>query len=166
MTDPIVYITLSIAWGAGCFLGGVATGTRLASLMEVTRLSTPVKTPSKNPVDNRSWFRRGNAWLGVFVAAIGLVTVLQWYIQGSRTDEVVRCQQAYVTGFADALDARSTAARDQAEKQDELWFIVNRGFEAPSPDLREEFRKKLAEYVSARQKAKEAPPIPEPPRSC
>jgi hypothetical protein len=178
INDTVLYITLSIPWGVAGWLAGFVTGYRAilwSRTMPTTLIDRPTEAPPKSPDTALPWYRRSRFWLGTAVAAIGLFTAGQWYFQGEDTQRVAEdtkriatCQAAYANGFADAIDARTKESYAVADGQDQLWMIFQEGVGATPPaDIRERFRVKLNEYLTARAKVKAAQaenPLPPAPR--
>lgn len=179
LNDTVLYLALSIPWGVAGWLAGFVTGYKAITWSRTmpTLIERPIETPSENvsnePIE-APWYRRSQTWLGVAVAVIGLVTAVQWYFGGAETRRVAeethrlaQCQAAYANGFADAIDARTKENAAVASGQDALWTLVDKGFTAPSPELRDEFQRQLRIYLDARAKAREAQienPYPPAPR--
>ncbi len=155
----LVYIVESLPWAVGGLIVGFLLGVNVRrKLAETERDVTEPR---------RWWPPNGMVILGLFVALLGVATAVQGYWLGSRTDEIARCQLAYSQGFADAIDARTQAAQEVTNAQDELWRTVQRGFQVPGPDARTQFEKQLNDYLAARQKSKatqEQNPYPPAPR--
>jgi hypothetical protein len=171
ITDTVIYLILSVPWAAAGFLAGFTAGVKADVWSHaMPTIERPTATPSDNPEDEPSrapWYRRSQTWIGAAVALVGVVTGIQWYIQGADTKRLVECQNAYASGVADALDARTEAQRSVTEAQDGLWFLINQGLAAPSPEIRDQFRAKLDQYVHAREESKKTQaekPYPAAPR--
>lgn len=105
--------------------------------------------------------------LGVVIAALGVFTAVQSYVQSEATERLTACQQAYTDGFADAIDARSQASADAQEALDEWMTKVNEVIKTPSPEAAKQIREAFQEYLDARAEAKETQqdhPYPPAPR--
>lgn len=173
MTESVLYIVLSIPWAVAGFLAGFTAGVKAnlwSRTMSPAIVERPTETPSRNPEDGPKavpWYRRSQTWIGGAVAAIGIVTGVTWYSSGQETARLVECQNAYANGAADALEARAKAQQSVTDAQDGLWFLIDRGLTAPTPEIRDEFKAKLSDYVHAREEAKKTQatnPYPEAPR--
>lgn len=154
--NTITYLTQAIAWSITGGFVGFMVGSNLCR-----------KEGSAVATERRRWRPRFDHVIVAVVLALGLATALQGYFLNARQEELSRCQLAYSTGFADAIDARTQASKEKDEAQDELWRIVQSGFQAPGPDVRVRFEKQLNQYLEAREKVKESQkdnPYPPAPR--
>lgn len=123
------------------------------------------------PGRRRIRFTGNGVIIGVLVA-LGIATATQAYVQGDATSRVAEenrrlgeCQKAYISGFADALDARSTASAEAQDALDDFLFTVAKI--APSPEGQAKFQDAFNEYVKKRAEAKKAQaenPYPPAPR--
>lgn len=116
MTPPL-YVLYALLWfGLGVVAGAQWTRMR----RDVRRIANaqageePV-APQQDTDDEaqpkpdrpRRWARRV---LDTFVVLLFIGSAVQAYVTYDRIEEVIACQKAYQTGFADAIDARSKAA--------------------------------------------------------
>lgn len=178
MTDSLVYIVLSIPWAVAGFLAGFTAGVKAnlwSRTVEYSPIERPSETPSRNPGSEPvrvPWYRRGQTYLGAAVAAVGIVTGLQWYTSGQETERIARdnerltqCTAAYATGFADALDARADETRRKDEAIDTVFETISNAFGGIGG--RPEVEKAFRDYVTARNAQKKAQtehPLPPAPR--
>lgn len=147
----------SFAWSVAGGLVGYMVGVNLRRSTEGADVAG----------QSRRWRPRFEHIISVVVVTLGVLTAVQGYVFSRRTDDLSRCQLAYSTGFADALDARTKANQEVTDAQDELWKTVQRGFQAPGADARAMFERQLSAYLDARTKAKAAQagnPYPPAPR--
>jgi hypothetical protein len=153
----LTYFVQSFAWSVAGGLVGYMVGVNLRRSTEGADVAG----------QSRRWRPKFEHFISVVVVSLGVLTAVQGYMFSQRTDQLSRCQLAYTTGFADAIDARTQASKEKDEAQDELWRIIRSGFQAPGPDVRERFEKQLNLYLDAREKVKEsqqANPYPPAPR--
>lgn len=115
----------------------------------------------------------GQLVLGVIVVLLGIITVLQGVSSNNATQRLARCQGAYVSHFADALDARTTASADAQTALDNLMRAVSGTLAQPhaaAGGRTEGVRTALDNYLHKRAQAdaeRRRHPYPAPPRdSC
>lgn len=155
--NAVIYLVQAFAWSVAGGLIGYMFG---ANLCRTTEGSDVTKT---------RWRPKFDHIIAACFLALAVATAVQGYVLGNRTDALSRCQLAYSTGFADAIDARTQASREKDEAQDELWKIVRSGFQAPGPDIRTRFEHQLNLYLDARERVKESQkdnPYPPAPRDA
>ncbi len=116
----------SVLYAATWFALGVIAGAqwtrmrhnvqRIADAQAGEETVTPQEVVDEKAVHKRRW-RRGRRVLDVFVVLLFVSSAVQGFVTyeriqdaNDRIQEVVGCQKAYQTGFADALEARSAAA--------------------------------------------------------
>lgn len=112
----------------------------------------------------RAWVT-SNGVIAAVLIVLGTATAVQSYAQSEATARLTDCQTAYANGFADALDARSTATAEAQDALDELLGKV--ATLTPTPQGRAEFRDALDDYLDKRAEAKKAQkehPYPPAPR--
>lgn len=142
---PLAYVLYAVGW----FVLGVIAGAqwtrmrrdvrRIAAAQAEEETVEPQDDVNEEPTrSRRRWARRV---LDAFVVLLFLSSAVQAYVTYDRIQAVVACQKAYQAGFADALDARSTAS---AAERDALvaWMVT----------LDELVTKSQPDPVAARQK--------------
>jgi hypothetical protein len=174
INDLVLYVSLSIPWGIAGWLAGYTAGYKavLWSRTMPTTIERPTETPSKNSEDGRPWYRRTQTWTGAAVAAIGLVTGLQWFLGGAETRRVAEethrlavCQSAYASGFADAIEARADETRTKDDAIDGAFIAFEAAFKGTIG--RPEVEAAISKYNTARaaqKKAQAENPYPMAPR--
>lgn len=159
------YIVESTPWIAAGLLVGFFVG-RSTVAAEVIAESAQVEGEGVSGKTSKRRFRfTSNGVIAVLLVVLGIATAVQSYVQSEATARLTDCQIAYANGFADALDARSTATADAQNAQDELWATI--AALSPSPQAREQFRDALKVYLGKRAAAKKAQkenPYPPAPR--
>lgn len=158
MTQVLIYLTLSIAWGVGGFVGGFYLGARAKKKLDPDKepaMTSPLNEEVELVVDRLPWYRRTQVWIGVTVALVGLGTIGQGFVFGAKTAAITNCQAAWIQGFSTALSANSAAAQAALAPQDEMWKTFREGLTGATPDIRAKFSQQLDEYLAARQKAKD-----------
>lgn len=159
----------------GCFAFGVIAGaqwTRMRCDLHRIAKAQPVEAPvasheptDEKPAKTRRWPRRV---LDAVVVLAFISSAVQLYVTNGQIEEVVSCQRAYQAGFADALEARSSAAAAAQNALDELMSTVGQlTTGAASPEVREKFRTALQNYLAKRAEAKKQQqdnPYPPSPR--
>lgn len=163
------YITQSVPWiTVGLLVGFFMARSTVAVEQIADAVQHEVESMSgndeKTQKSRRTRFTTTHV-LGIVLVLLGTFSAVQAMVQSNATNRLTECQLAYADGFADALDARSKAATEAQEAQDELWSTV--ASLSPTPESREVFRDALNEYLKKRAAAKKAQadhPFPEPPR--
>ncbi len=169
MTSAL-YIIQSLPWIVAGLLVGFFVGRATVAAEVVAEAlqdeGDAMSDPSAPQTKRRPWKRvTSNGVIGFLLVALGAATAVQSYAQSEATARLTECQTAYANGFADALDARSTATAEAQDALDELLTTV--ASLTPTPESRQRFADALGEYLSKRAAAKQAQkdnPYPEPPR--
>ncbi|MGB3443901.1 MAG: hypothetical protein WBA97_34620 [Actinophytocola sp.] len=162
---PWNYILLSVPWtGVGLLVGWLMGRSTVA----VDALADAVQDEG-DPVPEGQIARRsrftGTHVLGAIIVILGVFTAVQSYVQSDATARLTECQTAYANGFADALDARSTATSEAQDALDQLLSSV--AAVTPTEEGRRQFQDALTAYLEKRAVAKKAQqenPYPSPPR--
>jgi hypothetical protein len=109
----LLYVLYALLWfGLGVVAGAQWTRMR----REVSRIANAQvgeeAVVAQEEIDEKAARRR--RWprrvLDVFVVLLFVSSAIQAYITYDRIEQVVACQRAYQTGFADALEARQAPA--------------------------------------------------------
>jgi len=157
-----LYIAQSVPWIAAGLLVGFFMG---RSTVAVEQIADAVQDEVDTmPEERKPRFGSIHA-LGAVVVLLGVFTAVQSYVQGEATAKLADCQQAYTSGFADAIDARSSAAAQAQDALDELLTKV--ASLTPTPEARGNFETALNDYLRKRAAAKKAQqehPYPPAPR--
>lgn len=164
------YLTQSVPWILAGLLVGFFVGRSTAAVdaIAVAVQDEGGSMPEDKPVQDTRRRRPRltvNGALGAVIVALGIFTAVQSYVQSEATAKLTACQTAYANGFADALDARSSATAEAQDALDELLSTV--ASITPTPEGRDQFREALAEYLSKRADAKKTQkehPYPPAPR--
>lgn len=174
MNPLFEYTVSSLIWAGGGLVVGFAFGRltrtvdRMASNVEtiteaVTEGSPTVTTPARR--------RRPTSeqMVGAIVVLLGLFTAAQSLYQDSATRRVAECTRAYSNGFADALDARSTASAEAQEALDGLMATVGEVMTtaAGTPQARLRVQEAVSDYLAKRAESKKKQqenPFPPAPR--
>lgn len=150
----LTYSIQAFAWSvAGAFIGYMIGATVAREGMDVTQ--------------KKRWRPRFDIVITVVVLTLGVLTAVQGYVLGQRTADLSRCQLAYSSGFADALDARSQSSRAAQDALDQWMTSINNTIQAPSPQAADKIRAAFRDYLDARAKAKQTQednPYPPAPR--
>lgn len=153
------YVTVSLPWTGFGLIVGFLLGAR--ARRELTTKETDMtEVPRRRRVT-------GLRILGAVVVLLSVASAVQGLVQSRRTDDLARCQLAYSTGFADALDARSKASQSAQDALDDWMTKVNDIIQAPTPEARTKILDAFHGYLAARQQAKDTQrinPYPSPPR--
>lgn len=161
--NPLLEYTLSsLIWaGAGLVIGfafGRLTRTvdRMAANVETITDAVTEGSPAVTTPPRRRHRPTGEQVIGAIVVLLGLFTAIQGYYQDSATRRVAECTRAYSDGFADALDARSTASTEAQEALDGLMSTVGEVMTnaVGSPDARLRVQDAVAEYLTKRAESK------------
>lgn len=164
------YLTQSVPWILAGLLVGFFVGRSTAAVDAIAVAVQDEGEPMPEDTPARDARRRRprvtvNGVLGAVIVALGIFTAVQSYVQSEATAKLTECQTAYANGFADALDARSSASAAAQDALDELLAAVAEI--TPTPDGRDLFRAALDEYLSKRAEAKKTQkehPYPPAPR--
>lgn len=151
MTPLWSYVLADSVWT----LLGFVLGTLFGWIVrDVRRIADAVT--EEDTVPARTLWKRpsGQALLGAIVFALGIATVVQGLYQNASIRRVSDCQTAYTTGFADALDARSSAAASAQDSLDTLMTKVGDVFQHSTADSRATVQQAVDDYLAARSKAK------------
>lgn len=115
-------------------------------------------------------------FLGVALVVVSAVTALNGVIVSSQQQELVEDQKSFtecVTGqfnlLLDALEARSSSARDATEQQTAVWRKISEVWRNPTPDASKQVQDSIDKYLTLREDANIAlrqNPYPEPPRNA
>lgn len=175
---PLIYVLYALGW----FGFGVVAGVQWTRMRrEVSRIANaqvgeeavvPQEEIDEKPARRRWWPRRV---LDVFVVLLFLSSAVQAYVTYDRIEQVVACQRAYQTGFADALEARQApAAVERAAliewmtTLDELITRTQPGGDAVA--ARQKFAAATSEYLKKQaeltRKQRENPYPPSPRDVC
>jgi hypothetical protein len=111
---PLTYVLYGASW----FVLGVVVGAEWTRMRRDVRRIANAQAGEETVVQHetandeatrprRRWTRRV---LDAFVVLLFVGSAVQAYITYDRIEEVVACQKAYQSGFADALDARKEPA--------------------------------------------------------
>ena len=169
MSPQFDYLIQSLPLGiSGLVVGSVAgfgAGwvARAAGTQDSKENPVPV-SETRNP-----WWRKvtGVQIVGLFVLLLAIGSTVQGYTQSVATERLALCQQAYNDGFADALEARSTANAEAQRALDDLMVVV--GDVLTQAQDQKVLVEAVEEYLLKRQQAREtqaANPYPEPPRDA
>ena len=193
----LLYVFASVGWSAIGFVFGVLTirsAYRLglvagAVTMEDPMAVLPEKPQPRQPRLIGGRFRIVNVAVGALLVLIGVFSAVSGLVLEKRTAavieqnasqdvldrELLRCQQAYANGFADALEAR-TAPAVEAQTALYSWMkIVRDVIAAPAVDQQgqaaalERFQQATTEYLDKLEKLQKQQiqnPYPPPPREC
>jgi hypothetical protein len=159
------YAIQSLPWAlagllVGFFLGrGTAAVETIADAVQEGQMSDREQRPAPR--------RRITAIqvIGTLVVFLGVFTAVQGYVQGEATERLALCQAAYSNGFADALEARTSATADAQRALDDFLTAVSAA--TPTQEGRDVVRKALSDYLTKRAEAKQAQqqnPFPAAPR--
>lgn len=165
MTDFWTYATESAGWAVLGFAIGYFVGRAARDVHRVVTAITPNTTDTPPPTGRRHPLS-GHTIVGLIVVLLGVVTVVQGIVTNNATRQIAECQAAYSNGFADALDARSSATTATQDALDELVTTVS-GYLADSPIPSDKVRVAIGRYLDQRAKAeaeRERHPYPPPPR--
>lgn len=171
------YVIQSLPWIVAGLLVGFFMG-RATVAADAIAVAVQVEGDgmARESTDSTSGKRRlrftSNGVVAVLLVVLGVATAVQSYVQAetnerqaTATERLQACQTAYSNGFADAIDARSTATQEAQDALDELLSTV--ASLTPTPDSRERFRDALEDYLDKRADAKRAQkehPYPPAPR--
>lgn len=162
----LTYIVESTPWIVVGLLVGFFMGSSTAAVEAIAdAVQDEGEIMSDAPVRERRPRFTTTVVLGVVIAVLGVFTAVQSYVQSAATDRLTECQVAYANGFADALDARSSATSEAQNALDE--FLSTAAAAVPTSEGRDQVRKALAEYLAKRADAKKAQaehPFPPAPR--
>lgn len=167
MTSSALYIVQSMPWIAAGLLVGFFVGRSTAAatvIIEAVQGEGDGMRESSAPV-KRKLRVTTNGVIAFVLVLLGTATAVQSYVQSEATAKLTECQTAYANGFADALDARSTASSEAQDALDELLSTV--AAITPTPGGRQQFADALAEYLEKRAEAKKTQaehPYPPAPR--
>jgi hypothetical protein len=167
MSELWIYVTESAGWAVLGFVVGYLVGRAARDVHRVVTAITPEDTvPEPQPPTPRRRVPTGQFVLGVVVVLLGIITVAQGIVTNSTTRRITECQSAYSNGFADALDARSSASTDAQNALDELMKTMS-GYLADAPIPPDKVRAAIGDYLHKRAKAeteRQQHPYPPPPR--
>jgi hypothetical protein len=176
VSDAAAYIIAASAWSVIGFFAGALFVRVVMEVHEIRESVVASHTDTGRPKaaqvkrGMRKVFRRLDATrlLGILLLLLALATTLQTFYQTSRSQalgeaqvRLAQCQIAYQNGFADALDARTTATNEAQQALDELVATVAQA------TGREASRAALARYIEVRERQKrtqESNPYPPAPR--
>ena len=170
----LTYVLYAVCWFA---LGAIAGAQWTRMRRDVRRIADaqigegPVASQEivdEEPARKRRWPRRV---LDVFVVMLFVGSAVQGFVTYERIQEVVSCQRAYQTGFADALEARTATSTEAQNASDELWTTVGKLISGvPSSETRSQFLGALDSYlnkrIEAKKKQQENPYPPSPRDLC
>ena len=163
------YLAQSLPWGiVGLLVGHLLTRGALDIVAEV---SNPEGTMPEKKRSFRRWFTYDRI-IGLVVFTLAVATVVQGYVASESTRRIADCTRGYSNGFADALDARSTASAADRDALDQWMITLNDLMTKAAPGAdpaaaRERFRDATADYLSKRAESKKQQaenPFPPPPR--
>lgn len=174
-----IYLLHALGWSAAGAVVGVLLDRGVLALQQIARATTqeePVAAPEQ-PARHTVRRRFGGSVVPAVLVVLAIITTVQSVVtaqtnnaQDEETRRVVACQLAYANGFADALEARSTATTEAQNALDDLMNTVGQ-LTTTSPreaaETRERFRAALATYLGKRAEAKKQQqqnPYPPPPR--
>lgn len=155
--NPFTYLVQAFAWSVAGGLIGFMFGTNLC------------RTTEGADVKQTRWWPKFDYVITALFLTLAVLTAVQGYVLGNRTDELSRCQLAYSTGFADAIDARSQATAQAQEALDQWMTTVNASIQTPSPEAAVLIRQAFTDYLNARAEAKKTQqdnPYPPAPREA
>lgn len=159
------YMIHALGWS----LFGLAVGVWLDTIGQaVARVTKPRTT--EEPVPDRDHHPqtpprplRRLATPSTVLVVLALVSALQgvWFqwtnqAQDDQDRRILVCQAAYANGFADAIEARSSAAAAAQAASDELWITIGQlttGTAAGTPEAGKQFRTALDKYLARRAEA-------------
>ena len=163
------YLAQSFPWGAVGLLMGYLLGRGVQDV--VAEVANPEGTMAdKQRRSIRKWFSYDRI-IGVVVFVLAVATVVQGYVSSESTRRIADCTRGYSNGFADALEARSSAQSAAQNALDQWMSTLGDLMTKVSPDpaaAREQFRVATADYLKLRAEAKKQqaePPYPPPPRA-
>lgn len=164
------YLAQSLPWGiVGLLVGHLLTRGAFEFVAEVAHPEGRMN--EKKPNLLRRWLTYDRI-IGLVVFTLAVATVVQGYVASESTRRIAECTRGYSNGFADALDARSSAATAEREALvqwmrtlDELMTKAPLGGDPAA--ARQRFAAATSEYLKKqaelRQKQQENP-YPDPPR--
>lgn len=175
-----IYLVHALGWSASGAVVGVLLDRGVLALQQIARATTqeePVAAPDQ-PAHGRKLQRQfGRSVVPAVLVVLAIVTAVTSVVtartnnaQDMETRRVVACQAAYANGFADALEARSTATTEAQNALDDLMATVGQlttSNAGEAVETRERFRAALAAYLGKRAEAKKQQqqnPYPPPPR--
>lgn len=166
MTPACQYIVNGLIWSAAGFIAGWLAG---RASRDITRIAGAVAKEGTVPpsTPNDRWARAYRLAVPVLVVALGIATAVQGAYQSAALQRVAACQTAYSSGFADAIDARSSAAADAQDALDALMTKVGDALQHSDPESRAEVQRAVDDYLAARAKSKQTQqdhPYPPAPR--
>lgn len=166
----LIYLAERAPWAAVGLLAGYLFGRGVRDLETIAAAVTPEESKVDKPSRFQAVIQKmtGLHVLGIVVFVLAVGTVVQGYVHNEQTQRIAECTKAYSSGFADAIDARSSATSAAQQALDDLMTQVGQlSAGVASPESREQFRIALADYLSKREEAKKQQaenPFPAPPR--
>lgn len=179
--DCAVYVIQSVAWSLLGFVVGVVVarirpGPHVTVYVTTTEATVSELEPASPRPPRRAWPRRVTmqGLIGAVVVVLALVSSIQGVVlqrqnvtQDAEDRRILTCQAAYANGFADALDARTTAALEAQTALDRVMDVVAESMRSGSPEARAAVQQSVDEYRDSRAKSKAAQqqnPYPPAPR--
>lgn len=179
MTSSL-YLLHALGWSVSGAVVGVLLDRGVLALQQIARATTQEEhvEAAERPARRHQMRRRfGGSVVPAVLVALAIVTAVQSVVtartndaQDEETRRVQKCQLVYANGFADALEARSTATTEAQNALDELMSTVGQlttGNPGEAAETRAKFRQALDAYLSKRAEAKKQQqqnPYPPPPR--
>jgi hypothetical protein len=175
---PLTYVLYAVGWfGFGAIAGAQWTRMRrevrlIANAQAGEDFVAPQEVIDERSTRKRRWPRRV---LDAFVVMLFVASAVQGFVTYERIQDVVDCQKAYQTGFADALEARSAAAGAERDALiawmrtlDELLTKTQPGGDGVA--ARQKFAASTSEYLQKqaelKRKQQENPYPPSPRDVC
>jgi hypothetical protein len=164
------YIVNGIIWSAAGFIVGWLAGRISRDITRIARFTNAAAEEDTVPLSSTMAARLSRSYrlaVPILVVVLGIATAVQGAYQAAGLQRVSDCQTAYSSGFADALDARSSASADAQTALDALMTKVGGALEHSNVGSRAEVQQAVDDYLAARAKAKrtqEQNPYPPAPR--
>lgn len=158
MTHWLLYLANSAAWSLVGFAGGwlVASMGRDVKDIRQAVVREEEDAPMNHPHISTSTTTR---WLGIFVAALAIVTVAQSVWLTQRQSEVVTCQARFNDAFAQAVKYRATLQDADRDALNTLTVNLYKLRNASEQRRAEEFTRYLARVEDTNaERAKHALP--------
>lgn len=121
MNEVLVYVVNSLAWS----LVGFVLGWLLASLRrDVTDIREAIVRDETTDEREHQRIDRASRVLGIIVALLAVVTVVQAYVFQRERAEVIGCQTQYNAAIADATRARAQLANEDRHALNTLLLSI------------------------------------------
>lgn len=158
MTDWLAYLINSAAWSVVGFISGWLLATVGRDVKDIKEAVVPDRVKQQ-----RAPHPNGMRVLGIVVALLAIVTVVQGYMLSSKQAAVVECQATYNDRFAEATQRRAALADEDREALTNMLLGLYRQRDDSERERLRTFEQ-WVETTQRNERYREAHPLPELPK--